>query len=165
MNDMKTVLGRIGKDIRSYGGFAVVFLLYDIAVQFLFGAFCPCRIVTGLPCPGCGMTRSVICFAFGQFARGWQYNPLGICWLLLGLYFGAMRYLAGRPAKGTLQVGGILVVGMLLFYLYRMYRFFPGEVPMEYTGGNLLERAFPGYYTAMLQGLERLRSIVAAGLR
>lgn len=136
---------RIWKDIREYRMFILAFAVYDALVQLLFGAFCPAVIVTGLPCPGCGMTRAVFYFATGQFEKGWQMNPLGILWLGLALYFAIMRYWLGRPAKGVLQIGGILAGCMLALYLYRMYRFFPGAPPLVYEEGNLLERMWERY--------------------
>lgn len=136
---------RLWTDIKNGKMFLAAFVLYDVAVQLLFHAFCPMVIVTGLPCPGCGMTRAVFYFATGQFEKGWEMNPLGIFWLGLAAYFVIMRYGFGKTAKGVLQVGGVLAACMLVFYGYRMYRYFPGEAPVCYTPGSLLERLVPGY--------------------
>lgn len=38
---------------------------------------CPSRWVTGIPCPGCGMTRSLVCCAHWDFARAAAMHPLG----------------------------------------------------------------------------------------
>ncbi len=46
-------------------------------------ALCPFYILTGLPCPGCGLTRSFICLGHGHFVESLHWNPLG--WLLFGL--------------------------------------------------------------------------------
>lgn len=135
----------MGRDIKEYRLFILAFVIYDAAVQVLFGAFCPMVIVAGLPCPGCGMTRAVFYFATGQFEKGWQMNPLGILWFALAVYFAVMRYWFGKEAKGELQIGGGLAACMLALYLYRMYRFFPGELPVCYMEGNLLERIWAGY--------------------
>ena len=39
---------------------------------------CPFRLVTGLPCPGCGTTRSVAALLDGRLADSLSFNPLGI---------------------------------------------------------------------------------------
>src|SRR4051812_30730226 len=33
---------------------------------------------TGLPCPGCGMTRSLSCGIRGMFHESWHYHPMGL---------------------------------------------------------------------------------------
>ncbi|MDR3710893.1 MAG: DUF2752 domain-containing protein [Capsulimonadaceae bacterium] len=38
---------------------------------------CVFHAVTGLPCPGCGMTRSLICLMHGRFHESFLYHPLG----------------------------------------------------------------------------------------
>lgn len=141
---------RLWKDIKDYRWFIMGLLAYDLLVQLVFHEFCPMVIVTGLPCPGCGMTRAVFYFATGQFARGWEMNPLGILWLALILYFIVMRYFLGKKPKGVLQIGGVLAACMLLYYGYRMYRYFPGDAPICYTEGNLLERIFSEYQDFIL---------------
>lgn len=156
MKGLRQAGGRIWKDIRTWWKFGAVFLLYDILANAWFGAFCPSVIVAGLPCPGCGMTRSVIYFALGRFAQGWQMNPLGILWLALALYFCVMRYGFGKKPKGLLPFCYAIIALMILVYLYRMYRYFPGEPPLCYTSGNLLERVFPGYEDGVQDFLKRL---------
>ncbi len=156
------VLGRIRKDVREYWKFGAAIAVYDGLATLLFGAFCPSVIVAGLPCPGCGMTRSVFCFATGQFAKGWELNPLGILWLLLALYFCAMRYGMGKKLRGALQAGGCLAALMAVFWLYRMYRYFPGETPLCYTPGNLLERMWPAYGEWALKTIGGLQEAAGA---
>jgi hypothetical protein len=38
---------------------------------------CPFRLVTGLPCPGCGLTRSWVYLAHGDFSEALRANPFG----------------------------------------------------------------------------------------
>jgi Protein of unknown function (DUF2752) len=38
---------------------------------------CPFRLATGLPCPGCGLTRSWVFIAHGDFAAAVGANPFG----------------------------------------------------------------------------------------
>ena len=39
---------------------------------------------TGIPCPGCGLTRSLSCGLRGMFAESWHYHPMGL--LVLALF-------------------------------------------------------------------------------
>src|SRR5213082_114107 len=45
---------------------------------------CPFRLLTGLPCPGCGLTRSVVSLAHGDLAAALTFHPLGPL-LIVGL--------------------------------------------------------------------------------
>lgn len=142
---------RLWKDIRTYKALLLALILYDGAAMLCFGAFCPVVIVTGLPCPGCGMTRAVFYLITGQFAKSWAVHPMGILWTALAVCFLLSRYWFAKPTKVILQAGGVLAVCMLALYLYRMYCCFPGGPPMVYREGNLLEQSFPGYRDFVLR--------------
>ena len=47
--------------------------------------FLPCifKGVTGIPCPGCGMTRAYLAILQGEFSTAWRYHPFSF--LLIGL--------------------------------------------------------------------------------
>ncbi|MBX3414001.1 MAG: DUF2752 domain-containing protein [Pirellulales bacterium] len=47
---------------------------------------CYWRAVSGLPCPGCGLTRCFISMAHGELSRAWSFQPVG-CLLFLGVVF------------------------------------------------------------------------------
>ncbi len=40
-------------------------------------SLCVFHNLTGLPCPGCGFTRSLVCCAHGQLGNAIIYHPLG----------------------------------------------------------------------------------------
>lgn len=41
-------------------------------------AVCSLKRISGLDCPGCGLTRSLISLAHGDFAQAWHFNPAGM---------------------------------------------------------------------------------------
>jgi hypothetical protein len=43
---------------------------------------CTFRRTTGLPCPGCGLTRSLTEIIHGHIASGFEYHPLGLLTLI-----------------------------------------------------------------------------------
>jgi hypothetical protein len=62
-------------------------------------SLCMFHISTGLPCPGCGMTRAVVCCAHGLWAQGVRYHPLGPLVFSLMVAFTALHVVRQlRPA-------------------------------------------------------------------
>jgi len=47
-------------------------------------AFCPFYRMTGLPCPGCGLTRAFICISHGDLAQSIHWHPIG--WLVYAVF-------------------------------------------------------------------------------
>ncbi len=80
---------------------------------------CPFYLLTGLPCPGCGLTRAFVCLGHGQVAASLHWHPLGI--VLYALCFGAWAvrgwaWLANEPiarASGPLS-GRWSLAGLVL---------------------------------------------------
>jgi hypothetical protein len=46
---------------------------------------CPLRALTGVPCPLCGMTRSVVAAMHGHLLESLRFNPAGILVVLLAV--------------------------------------------------------------------------------
>src|SRR5688572_15347237 len=38
---------------------------------------CTSRLLFGIECPGCGLTRSFVALSSGDFASAWHYNRVG----------------------------------------------------------------------------------------
>jgi len=65
---------------------APVFLLASIFLPTdgLGVDVCLMHRLTGLPCPGCGLTRSITCITHGELWKGAAYHPFGlVIWVLL----------------------------------------------------------------------------------
>lgn len=142
---MRQTISRLLADIRQYKWVAIAFLLYNMAVMTVIGAFCPMEIITGFPCPGCGMTRALLCVIIGQFGQAFRYNACIYLWIPLGLYWGWNRYIKGRKAKGMPVLLCAVAAVMILWHVYRMTVAFPGEEPLVFFENNMIGRVLPVY--------------------
>lgn len=142
---MKTAAGRLWRDIKEYGVAGVIFLIYMAAVNLIFHAFCPLVIITGFPCPGCGLTRAAGYLMTGNVRQAWEMNPVIFPIAIAAVYFGINRYLLGRRAKGIKGMLIIVLILLCIVFCIRMYLYFPGKAPCVYREDNLLKRIFPFY--------------------
>jgi Protein of unknown function (DUF2752) len=81
---------------------------------------CLSRTALGIPCPGCGLTRSFISLAHGEFTRSWNYHRMGWALALLTVAqvpyrFFALRHRMGAPLGHIFpRVLSSLVIVMLV---------------------------------------------------
>ncbi len=66
---MREIRERILRDMKDFWLAALVIVGYGAAVNLIFGAFCPMVILTGFPCPGCGMSRSIFYLFTGRLQQ------------------------------------------------------------------------------------------------
>lgn len=67
------------------GFWALIGLGYLIFVWYFgFGVPCLFHLITGLKCPGCGVTRMVLSLAQLQFQEAWNSNAALLCLLPVG---------------------------------------------------------------------------------
>jgi len=53
-----------------------VFLLHDSAIEHE-QSICPFKMLTGFPCPGCGLTKSLVFLYQGDFQKSIHYHLFG----------------------------------------------------------------------------------------
>jgi hypothetical protein len=69
--------------------------------------------LTGLPCPGCGLTRSFVCLGHGHLRESLYWHPLGIViygvflllWLRCGVYWLRGVTLLPLPPRTASRLG------------------------------------------------------------
>ena len=107
------------------------FLLFQLAAAAIFlqatedgvsvagiplGGACLFRRLTGLACPTCGMTRSVVLSLHGHLAAAFRMNPAGILWVLAVAAIGAaLLWLGWRQRRaGRAETAGRRVRALAL---------------------------------------------------
>lgn len=129
--------------LKEYKGMIIGLVLCGISLlclEALFGVICPLRLVTGFPCPGCGLTRAGILFLQGRFVESLQMNAF----FILGLGFGTIGIFIKKVLKkNSIFINTYAIIVLVLFvvyYGYRMYRYFPETEPLTYWKGSLLAK-------------------------
>ena len=94
-----------------------------IAVFVLFFYRCPFKLITGIDCPGCGMTRAFKATVRLDFASAFEYHPL--FWLIgleAALYLFVTYILKKKINQKALIVIAVLTaVCMLAVWVYRVF--------------------------------------------
>lgn len=91
---------------------------------------CPMLKMTGCPCPGCGMSRSVVAAASGDMRTSIHYHAYGPLMLLVMVGL-VVAMLLPRPARLQLAncieklesrtaISGLLLGGLVLYWLFRI---------------------------------------------
>lgn len=110
-------------------------LLLLAAAGLLFG--CPVKRITGLPCPGCGMTRACLSLLRLDFAAAVRWHPLCFIIPLLALMFVFKDTAAGKRLWSCVPLLAGIAALCLLTYLVRMALYFPHTPPMNAEENSL----------------------------
>lgn len=98
-------------------------IMHTDRVGHLLPFFCPFKAITGIPCPGCGMTRAVLSVARGDFDAAYHDNPFVFLLLFIvvisvmpelwrGRVFGNSRFMAD-------SFFSIALAGILIFWFFQ----------------------------------------------
>lgn len=126
------------KDIKDMKWAIILIIAYfALGKNFLY-SLCPMVVITGFPCPGCGLTRAGFRLLRFDFTGAFRLHPFIYPLIVYLGIFGWNRYI--RKQKMGVRLKFLLVLLftiMILFYIWRMLCYFPGEPPMSYYGRNL----------------------------
>lgn len=114
---MLRIIKRLKKDWDAcWTGILILLVLWVITGLFGSG-MCIFKARWGIPCPGCGLTRSVLLILQGRFAEAWAMHPFGYGWLAFFVVFFVDRYvIQGKEIlwKAALV---LLAAGMIIRYV------------------------------------------------
>ena len=113
------------------GGAAVFFVAYFNPSKVNFFPVCPLYSLTGIACPGCGLTRGFHALFHGDLLTAIDYNLLAPVFFLFFAYLGISMLLVVLRGRGLplniyrpKLLFGILT-GMLVFAVVRNLPFYP----------------------------------------
>ncbi len=109
------------------GVFLGMFILPPTGIEV---STCGFHRSTGLPCVGCGLTRSVTCFLQGHFTWAMAYHPLGPVFAIMFVLMGAMAVLPvawrdaliARIERWDKVLGAATVLFVVLLVGYGLFR-------------------------------------------
>lgn len=138
---VKNALLLLWEDIKSAKWVIIIIIAYFVLLKNFLYSLCPAVMLTGYPCPACGLTRAGFLLLRFQFREAFEMHPFIYPIVVLVLAFAVNRYVLLRNNKQLLQWCAILMItAMVLFYIWRMWNNFPGDPPMSYYSGNLWSR-------------------------
>lgn len=107
-NKKKSIMEKIG---------AILAVATFYGVLQLFGITCPIKFLTGISCPGCGMTRAWISAFMLDFQSAFYYHPL---FFIIPFVIPLFIYKSRIPHKIYLTSILTLVSFFVIIYMYRM---------------------------------------------
>lgn len=136
---MKKFLDLLKKQFHTYwpllvicGGYVLISLIWiEHYTNCLF------KMTTGLPCPGCGLTRAFLALLRFDLAASFFFNPLWPLVIIIGLviFFGPTK-LGGKFLNSKIFWTVVFIL-VITIYIYRMLTVFPSE-PLTYEPRNLI---------------------------
>ncbi|MEZ6098912.1 MAG: DUF2752 domain-containing protein [Pirellulaceae bacterium] len=96
---------------------------------------CMSRRIIGLSCPGCGLTRTFVSLAHGQWEAAWRYNPVGILLFVAVAFQVPLRILqlwrigCEKPPIDLRWGYGIMIAICIALFVQWIVRFSLGTLP------------------------------------
>jgi hypothetical protein len=104
------------RDLRISGGLMLGAAAVIPELPFEPGFACPLRTWTGIPCPLCGMSTSVIATVHGDLMSAFAANPAGIVAVVVAAWLLIAR---PRSLRVPLPVILFMLASMWIFELFR----------------------------------------------
>lgn len=126
--EMKSLYGKVKYMLGAAFILAAPFLLLwvcpDMENQ---SSLCPFMRWLEFPCPGCGLTKSLLCLGQGRFTSSWTYNPFGVVIELLAILIFLLEILdiCNKTNKVDFFMNNplfwkIMAIAFLVFYIIRI---------------------------------------------
>lgn len=123
---------------KKYGLILLLILASQAILNTLYGSVCFSKILFGIPCPACGITRASKLAVTGHFRESWQMHPLLILVVLGFVLYPIIKKLLKNYFLFLKLYVIITIIIFVVYYIYRMKVYFPHTEPMVYFPDNLV---------------------------
>ena len=109
-----------------------------VVLNMIYKTVCFSKILFGIPCPACGITRAAVLMLTGHFKESFQMHPLMI---LIPVGFISYIIIKKRLKNYSQIIKNYVIICLVIFigfYIYRMKMYFPNVEPMVYWKDNYL---------------------------
>lgn len=123
------------KPQREYAVVLAVVILFYLAGMAV-GITCPILELTGISCPGCGMTRAWLCVLHGDAAGAFSYHPLFLLPVVLAVLWLVRRRI---PPKWMNRL--VLALLLLTLFVWLLRFFLPNDPAARFdpVNGRILQ--------------------------
>lgn len=94
-----------------------------VCLYYALGITCPFYYLFKIPCPTCGITRSLICLLKLDLKGYLHYNALSVPVVIAFLLVIHINILKGKLRKIALTFSLIVFILNLIYYIYRLVLF------------------------------------------
>lgn len=137
---LKKAVKLLWADIKNMKTAVIIIAVYLGFMEIVLHNGCPFVVLTGFPCPACGLTRAGIHLLKGEWVQAWNLNLMIFPIAAIALTAVVCRYFLNRPLGFLKKYVIALILMMTVYYVYRMVTEFPGEAPMSYYYDNLFRK-------------------------
>lgn len=92
---------------------SILFIISIIIYQ------CPIRLITGIECPGCGLTNAVLCALRLDFKSAFSSHPLFLIPMVTVIYL-LLRNKLSLPKAVEITIGILFIMSFVLFYVIKI---------------------------------------------
>ena len=117
----------------------LLLMLYIAGIYMLYSLLhigCPLRFISGIPCPGCGMTRAYHSLLHLDFNQAFYYHPLfPLVPLMVALYL----FDFFLNPKLLRLLWAIVLILFIATYLFRLFISHSSVVEIDITSGIMIK--------------------------
>lgn len=113
-----------------------------LLLNTFFGNVCVSKLLLGIPCAACGMSRAFMSLLSFDFKRAFLWHPLFLLVIIDAAVFIYANYFNKKANRLFTVVSIAFLVIAFAVYIIRMYCMFPGTAPMDFEEHNLISYIF-----------------------